>query len=601
MNVLGISAFYHDAAVALIADGRLYAGAEERYTRIKHDPSFPRFAIDDCLRRAGLASDELDAVVFYEEPHTKFTRVLASVLAGYPRTRSTFVRSMKDWMRSKLWLRNELSRHLHIPPARVEFCPHHLSHAYQAFIGSPFDEAAVLTVDSVGEWASTGLFHARNGATLEIRPLQDIPYPHSLGLLYSAFTAFLGFKPNDGESSVMALASFGQPRYVEEIGRVLRLQTDGSYEIDQSYLDPFGEAPYSAKFRALFGAPRNFKVKLPFDTLAADAAAVEPDQQRYADIAASIQRALEEALLHLAHRLHRMTGLKNLCFAGGVALNCVANSVLLQRTPFSSLYVPPDPGDGGAAIGAAAYGAYRESPVPPLGMHPYLGNSHDEEADIAMLSTIDLQQWEEYRPAGASSLGSLRLDIRRPPHFDNLIATVVDDLKAGRVVGWYQGNYEIGPRALGNRSLLADPGRVDVARRLSRSIKSRAGFRPYAFSVTVEDAPRCMDLPATLPPLSRWMQMVANVRDDARDSVRAATHVDGTNRTQVCGADDNPRYHRLLQAFGETSGLGALLNTSFNESGYPIVTTPAEALLMFARTDLDTLVMNNSIVRKVPK
>ena len=600
MNVLGISAFYHDASAALIAEGRLIAAAaEERYTRQKHDPNFPKFAIDDCLKNAGLMAQDLDAVVFYEEPHTKFTRVLSSVLSGYPRTGGTFVRSMKDWMRTKLWLKNEISRRLDVNPAKIVFCPHHLSHAYQAFVGSPFDEAAVLTVDAVGEWASTGMFHAKMGDTPEITSLDTIPYPHSLGLLYSAFTVFLGFMPNDGESSVMALASFGQPRYLEEVGKILRIQVDGTYEIDQTYLDHFGRVPYTKKFVDLFGAPRNFKARLPFTTLGARTTEVSRDDQRHADVAASIQRAIENALLALAGRLQGMTGVRNLCLAGGVALNCVANSVLLWRSAFENIYIPPDPGDGGAAIGAAAYGAFRENSCAGLSMSPYLGSNYDEEPDIAMLSHFDVSSWEAYRRPGASSLSGVRLETRRHRDFDRLVAEVVDELSAGRIVGWFQGRFENGPRALGNRSLLADPSRVDVAHRLSRSVKSRAEFRPYAFSVTAEDAPSCMSLGEAVPVPAKWMQMVADVKGKFQDPVRAAMHVDGTSRVQVCSHEENPRFHLLLSRYGEASGLGALLNTSFNDSGYPIVSTPAEALLMFARTDLDTLVINDSIVRKV--
>jgi carbamoyltransferase len=599
VNVLGISAFYHDASAAVISNGSLIAAAaEERYTRQKHDPNFPKFAIQHCLQRAQLATQDIDAVVFYEEPHTKFTRVLASVLSGYPRTRASFVRSMKDWMRTKLWLKNELSRRLGISPSRVEFCPHHLSHAYQAFVGSPFDDAAVLTVDAVGEWASTGLFHATKGAAVEVKPLEIIPYPHSLGLLYSVFTAFLGFRPNDGESSVMALASFGEPKYREAVAEVLRIQADGTYEIDQSYLDQFASVPYTHKFCTLFGQPRSFKEELPFSTLGEPASRITADQQRYADIAASVQCVLEDALLALANRLQRMTGVDSLCLAGGVALNCVANSALLGRSKFSRLYVPPDPGDGGAAIGAAAYGAFREKSVSGFSMTPYLGSSYGEDLDVAMLSEIDMQAWDDYRAPRAASLAGTRLEIKRPEASERLVAEVVDDLKAGRMVGWFQGRFENGPRALGNRSLLADPSRVDVALRLSRCVKSRAGFRPYAFSVTAEDAGRCMDLPTPLPGPARWMQMVAPVKSEALQAVQAATHVDGTNRAQVCSREDNPRFHRLLSAFGEAAGLGALLNTSFNESGYPIVATPSEALLIFARTDLDTLVLNDTVIRK---
>jgi len=600
VNVLGISAFYHDSSAALVCDGRLVAAAaEERYTRQKHDPNFPKFAIAGCLRRAGLTSRDLNRVVFYEEPHTKFTRVLASVLSGFPRTRSDFVRSMKEWTRSKLWLKSELSRRLNVPPSIIEFCPHHLSHAYQAFVGSPFDEAAILTVDAVGEWASTGMFHARKAALMEVKQLETIPYPHSLGLLYSVFTAFLGFKPNDGESSVMALASFGEPRYHKQVEHVLRVQADGTYEIDQLYLDHFNVVPYTPKFVASFGQPRDLREKLPFNTLGDATAPVTADHQRYADIAASLQRVLEDALLALSRRLRRLTGTQNLCFAGGVALNCVANSALLGRSDFSNLYIPPDPGDGGAAIGAAVYGAFRDTGLPTFGMTPYLGSSYDEELDIAMLAGMNPGVWDAYRAPGASSLSGTRLEAKRHDDFEHLVHEVVDDLRAGRIVGWFQGRFENGPRALGNRSILADAGRVDVALRLSNSVKRRGAFRPYAFSVTAEDALRCMYLPTPVPPPARWMQMVAKVKETTLSAVRAATHVDGTNRVQVCTRDDNPRFHALLSAFGQASGWSVLLNTSLNESGYPIVATPAEASLLFARTDLDTLVLNDSIVRKV--
>lgn len=600
MNVLGISAFYHDASAALITGGRLIsAAAEERYTRQKHDPNFPKFAIENCLRNGGLVAQDLDAVIFYEEPHIKFTRVLSSVLSGYPLTGKTFVRSMKDWMRTKLWLKNEISRRLDIHPARICFCPHHLSHAYQAFVGSSFAEAAVLTVDAVGEWASTGMFHARMGNVPEIKPLETIPYPHSLGLLYSAFTVFLGFMPNDGESSVMALAPFGQPRYLDEVGQVLRAQADGTYEIDQSFLDPFGRVPYTNKFIDLFGAPRSFKTRLPFSAIGERTTEICYDDQRYADIAASIQRAIENALLALAGRLQRMTGVRNLCLAGGVALNCVANSALLQQSAFENLYIPPDPGDGGAALGAAAYGAFREGKCAGLNITPYLGSSYDEQADIAMLSHIDPRSWDEYRRPGLSSLAGVRLETRQHQDFEILVTEVVDELTAGRIVGWFQGRFENGPRALGNRSLLADPSRIDVAQRLSRCVKSRAEFRPYAFSVTAEDAGSCMNLNPSLPTPARWMQMVADVKGESLEGVKAAIHVDGTNRVQACSHEENPRFHRLLSRYGEASGLAALLNTSFNDSGYPIVSTPAEALLMFARTDLDVLVINNSIVKKI--
>ncbi|MFP5264120.1 MAG: carbamoyltransferase [Blastocatellia bacterium] len=608
MITLGISAYYHDSSAALVSGGEVIAAAaEERFTRQKHDSNFPRFAIDFCLNEGGLSAQEVDRIIFYEEPHVKFTRVLASTLSVFPFSRSAFVRSMRAWVGEKLWTKNEISKKLNVHPNKIHFIPHHLSHAAQAFLTSPFEEAAVLTVDAVGEWSSTSLFSAGRRGQLELKQIDDIPYPHSLGLAYSVFTAFLGFRPNDGECSTMALASFGNPVFADEIRKIIRVQQDGSYRLDQSYFNfnQFGDTPYSNKFIKVFGQPRGFKQGLPFDTLADSPngkSVATRDQQRYADIAASIQLVLEETLLQLVGRLHKMTGAKNLCMAGGVALNCVANSRILKESPFENTFIPPDPGDGGAALGAALYSSFSSNggaTCRPPGATPYTGKQYATARDEAMLRHIDPASWASYAMEGSTRPKGVKLDFKAHDHFEDIIPGVVDDLRAGKIVGWVQGRFEQGPRALGNRSLLADPKNLAAARRMSETVKSRASFRPYAFTVAEEDAGNALEIGGKPQSSFKWMQMVAKVKQEAAPSVRAAIHSDGTTRPQICSKRDNERYHALLSAYGQAAGLSALLNTSFNESGYPIVSSPTDALLVFARTDIDTVVINNLVVRKV--
>jgi carbamoyltransferase len=575
-----------------VVDGEVVASAaEERFSLQKHDPNFPALAAEFCLRHAGLDARELDSIVFYEEPHLKFSRVLSSCMAGYPGSRSSFVRSMKSWLTSKLWTRNEISRRFDVHPNRVDFVSHHLSHASQAFAASPFDESAILVVDAVGEWASTSLFHGRMGSGLELRELDVIPYPHSLGLVYAAFTAFLGFRVNDGECSTMALAAFGQPRYADKVRRVLTVEPGGSYRVDPSYFEFHSETslPFSPKFLELFGQPRSFKDELPFDCMGMSS---EPskEHQYYADVAASIQLVLEEALLALCRRLKRETGAKNLCLAGGVALNCVANSRILAENLFEDVFIPPDPGDGGAASGAALHRYFSGGGARASGrsIQPYLGEAYDPATDLAMLDRLD------------GCFGSNRLEVENPSGEDRLAAGVARDLASGKVVGWFQGRFEAGPRALGNRSILIDPSNLEVARRMNQRVKARKAFRPYALSVAEEDASRVLRLPDATPRLMRWMQTSAPVRDSCLESVRAAAHIDGTTRPQICSSRENPGFHRLLKAMGEVSPNAALLNTSFNAGGFPLVSSPVDALLLFARTAMDVLVLENTVIRKAP-
>ena len=610
MRVLGVSAHFHTAAAALVVDGQVVgAAAEERFTRVKHDPSFPEQSISWLLASAGLRGADLDRVVFYEQPHVKFTRVLASTLSTFPRHHRSFGSAMKRWLGDRLWTTNKLSRLLDVHPDRVGVVVHHRSHAAQAFVGSGWDESAILTLDGVGEWDTTGLGRGQidqGHLTLDI--LETHRYPDSLGLFYAAFTTFLGFRANSEECSTMALATFGEPRYAPVVRQILKVGTDGTYRFDNSWFDfvSLGQAPFTQKLVDALGSPRTPGTPLPFESFRAPDAeplVVTEDHQRFADIAASAQLVLEEAVLGLARRAARLTGSSRLCLSGGVALNCVATARLLRETSFDDIWIPPDPGDGGAALGAVQHvlGEHGALHGQTRAISPYLGRVYDVRPTLEMLHHMGPSGWRAYRLPGLPPAEAFTLSVESlESDEDGLIARVVSDLLAGRIVGWVQGGFEFGPRALGHRSLLAHPARVDTAMKLSTRVKARAPFRPYAFSIAEEDAIRAFPQWAeAIPSMARWMQLVAPVSEAVHDQVRATIHIDGTTRPQVVSAAQNPRYHRLLRAFGAETGLSALLNTSFNARGEPIVSSPEEALMVFARTDLDTLVLGDAILRKV--
>lgn len=594
-HIVGVACDYHDASATLVVDGDVVAAAaEERYSRLKHDPNFPHMALQACLDHAGLDRDAVDAAVFYEEPPRKLTRVLTTTLAAFPRGAGRFATSMRDWLTRRLWATGTLGRRLDLPPAQVHAIPHHVSHVAQAFLPSTFDEAAVLVVDAVGEWSSTSLARVSRHDPASLRVLESHEFPHSLGLFYSAFTGFCGFRPNDGECSTMALAAFGRPTRTDDVRKVLKLHDDGTYQLEPSLFDLTSpDLPYTSRFHAIFGAPRDPRSPLPFSALrdADDQRGVTPEAQGWADLAASVQAVLEQALLGLARRLHRLTSLDRLCLVGGVAFNCVAVRRLREEGPFREVYIPPDPGDGGASLGAAAWLAWQHGQTPRQRLHPYLGPDCPTEDVEALVAACRPSLWRgpEGRP--------VRVEAQRMPHEDALVERVVDYLSRGEVVGWYQGRFELGPRALGNRSLLVDPASTAVAGRMSRTIKHRADFRPYALSIAAEQADGVLDGPSSAH-TARWMQDVSAVRQAALTAVRAGVHVDHTTRPNVCHADENPLYHRLLTAWA-AAARPALLNTSLNERGYPIVRTPAEALLLFARTPLPTVVIGDVVLRKV--
>lgn len=595
MKALGLSFDFHDASAALAVEGVLVGtSAEERFTLQKHDSSFPAHAAMATLAHARLATADLDAIAFYEQPHEKFTRVLHSGFECFPRGSMFFARSMKKWLGNTLWTRNLIAEELKVSPKKVVYMPHHDSHVAQAFVESPFDAAAVLVVDGVGEWACTTL--ATASRTDGINVLEQYEYPQSVGLVYAAFTAFLGFKPNSGESSTMALAAFGRPRYHEEVARVFRCQSDGSYEVSPEYFDFLAEDGrlFKPAFTHLFGKPRSVQSKYPFDALKDVQENIPEEDQKYADIAASLQAVLTNVLLGLCERLLRLSGHENLCFAGGVAMNCLANSEIVKHSGFRHFFIPADPGDGGASVGAAALasGFGRLNPRAT----PYLGPNCNADAVYAFLDPQYLQALcAENRLAGVPAPEGISVERLEE---DCLPDTVAQALSKGQIVGWVQGQMESGPRALGNRSLLVDPANVAAVRRLSRTVKSHTHYRPYALSIAGEAAERVLDCAYTSEPVLRWMQTIWPVRPEFRERLRAGLHVDGTTRPQLCWRDDNPRYWALLQAFAKHSGLPVVLNTSFNERSMPMVSSATVALMTFLRTGIDILVLDNIVLRK---
>ncbi|WP_019833514.1 carbamoyltransferase family protein [Sphingomonas sp. PR090111-T3T-6A] len=576
MNILGISAHYHDSAAALLIGGQPVAAVqEERLSRRKNDAAFPIGAIEWCLDHAGLEPDDLDAVIFYERPTLKFDRILTTMLRSFPHSWRAFPKAMKNMLGEKLWVRGLIASELGVPVRKVQCIEHHQSHAAAAFLTAPTREAAILTADGVGEWATLTVGRGvKNGdGSASISLLRELRFPHSLGLLYSAFTAFLGFAVNEGEYKVMGLASYGTPSRVDDVRRVIRRTADGAFALDLDYFEFHSsvESAFSRRFVDLFGPPRS-----PYDPIDLSSA----EGRRFADIAASVQRVLEDILVDIARALHRETGLPDLCLGGGVALNGVANARLLRDSGFERLFVPPAPGDAGCALGAALYAdrilfgrPHREIPD-----HPYWGPAVDP-ATLARLAR------EDGFPVETVGGGQMLKDV-------------ADEIVEGAVVGWMDGAMEFGPRALGNRSILAAPHDGRMRDRLNRDIKFREEFRPFAPVVTVEEADRFFILPPGGVRLARFMSGVFPVRPEWRDRLAAVTHVDGTARVQAVDIGMAPRLHALLQAYGRRSGMPVLLNTSFNLAGEPIVNSAAEGYSTFRRSRIDLLVAGDVRVRK---
>jgi carbamoyltransferase len=593
LRVLGISAFYHDSAAALIEDGAITAAAqEERFTRKKHDSRFPENAITFCLDHAGVGLGQIDYVAFYDKPFLKFERLIETYLAFAPRGFASFRTALPVWLREKLFQKDLLRREFAKFDRdfdwknRLLFSEHHLSHAASAFFPSPFEEACVLTMDGVGEWATTSLAMGQGN---RLKVLREIHFPHSLGLLYSAFTSYTGFRVNSGEYKVMGLAPYGEPRYADTITDTLMdLKDDGTFRLDQSYFEYCtGLAMTSGKFHRSFGGPPR--------------GPDEPLTQRHMDLAASVQKVTEKVVLRLARSIARDTGAKNLCLAGGVALNCVANGKLLRDGCFEAIWIQPAAGDAGGALGAAlaAYHLYKGGERKISGAGDAMGGAYlGPELPAAEI---------ESRLAEAGAKFSVLDD-------DALIETTAQALADGKAVGWFQGRMEFGPRALGGRSVLGDPRSKTMQKTLNLKVKYRESFRPFAPSVLAEDSADWFQLDGASP----YMMLVAGVAEDrrramtgdeealfgidklnvARSKIPAVTHVDYSARIQTVHAETNPRYHALISRFKEITGCPVVVNTSFNVRGEPIVCTPEDAFRCFMGTEIDLLVAGNCVAEK---
>jgi carbamoyltransferase len=558
MRVLGVSAYYHDAAAALVIDGELVAASqEERFTRRRHDAEFPRLAIASCLEQANMGMDALDAVVFYDKPILKFERILDTHAATWPMSLPSFIKALPVWLKQKLWTSRSIAKELKAYLGPILFSTHHLSHAASAFYSSGFDQAAVLTVDGVGEWATCSL-GVGDGKKLEL--LKEIRFPHSLGLLYSAITGYLGFKVNSGEYKVMGLAPYGEPRFVDKMKQLIVVHDDGSFSLDMRYFAYVGGLRmFNGRLERLFGVP----ARSPKDPL----------EQVHKDLARSLQVATEDAMLALAHAAFRETGARSLCLAGGVALNCVANGRLMREGPFEQLFIQPAAGDAGGAVGAAQYVAHAlyDEPRRPM-KHAYLGPSFGPRAGRELVAKLGV------------------------PHHafdseDALMEELVTRLERQEVIGFFHGAMEFGPRALGHRSILADPRGERMRDIVNEKVKMREGFRPFAPAVPLSRAAEWFELDVESP----YMLLTAPVR---RSGVPAITHVDGSARIQTVTAQSSPRFHRLLEAWGARTGCPVLINTSFNVRGEPIVCSPDDAYRCFRGSGLDALVVEDVVLDK---
>ena len=600
MHILGISAFYHDSAAALIKDGKIVAAAqEERFTRKKHDPSFPSHAVSFCLDYGGIGVEDLAAVVFYDKPLLKFERLLETYYAFAPRGLKSFLSAIPVWIKEKVFLKKLIRDELHkigdgaAKRVKLLFTDHHLAHAASAFFPSPFAEAAILTIDGVGEWATASIGHGRDN---DITILKEMRFPHSVGLLYSAFTHYLGFRVNSGEYKLMGLAPYGDPdseqvrRYREAIlTHLVDVKEDGSIWLNQDYFDYTTglSMVQDDKWAAIFGFPR----RTPETAL----------EQRHGDLAYAIQQVTEEIVMKMARTAQRLTGAKNLCLSGGVALNCVANGKLLRSGDFADIWIQSAAGDAGGALGAALaiYHMYCRQPRRTSDRDKmqgaYLGPEFDELEILGM----------------AKKYGA---PYRRAESTAALSTTVAGYLAEGKAVGWFQGRMEWGPRALGNRSILGDARNKEMQKRLNLKIKFRESFRPFAPSVLAEDTAEYFETEAPSP----YMLLIADVRKERRNSlppdyhqqpirdklyfvrsdVPAITHLDFTARLQTVHRETNPRFWELLRAFKERTGYGVIVNTSFNVRGEPIVCTPEDAYRCFMRTDMDYLVVGDFIFTK---
>ena len=565
MYNLGISCYYHNSAAALLKDGHVIAAVEEeRFSRKKFDDGYPKMAIDWCLNECAISPKQIDSVAFYDKPILKFERLLDNYIAVAPRGMYSFLDTIPKWLHKRLWIKNEIKNHLKDFKGNIIFPEHHMSHAAYAFYTSEFDESAILTIDGVGEWTTASFGIAKNN---KIQLTNDIRWPHSLGLFYSAFTYFLGFKVNEGEYKLMGLSSYGKPKYYDLIKEnLIDVKNDGSIHLNMKYFAfTYDKVMTNENFAQLFGIPPRKEG--------------EKTEQIHYDIGASAQKVLEDVMLKMVNHIYLKTKMKNLCMSGGVALNGVANYQILKNGPFDNVHIPPSPGDGGSAVGCAQYLYFvhnnkkriiENNHSKLIQENVYVGPSYSDEDIIKFLDSNNIK-YEKFEK-------------------QSLLKKTAQLISTGNIVGWYQGKMEWGPRALGNRSILADPRNASMKDILNEKIKHRESFRPFAPSVLEEYASDFFDIDIPSP----YMLIVAKVKKP--EIIPAVTHVDGTGRLQTVSNDANPLYYDLINEFYKITGVPVIINTSMNVMGEPIVNTPEQAFQMIVKTDMDCLVMGNNLI-----
>ena len=567
LYTLGISCYYHDSAAALLKDGHVIAAVEEeRFSRKKFDDDFPKLAIDWCLKEANIKPNQIHSIAFYDKPILKFERLLDNYIAVAPRGLKSFLDVIPKWIHKRLWIKHEIKKHLDGFSGELIFPEHHVSHSAYAFYTSSFEESAILNADGVGEWTTTSFGIAKNNS---IELTNDIRWPHSLGLFYSAFTYFLGFKVNEGEYKLMGLSSYGNPKYYDMIlNEIVDVKDDGSISLNMKYFAfTYDKVMTNQKFSDLFGIPRRTESERP--------------SQIHFDIGASAQKVLEEILLKMTFYIHKKTNMKNLCLCGGVALNGVANYRLLRESPFDNIHIPPSPGDAGSAIGCAQYAYFIHNKQTRI-----IENNHAERIRESVYLGPSFSNDEIIKFLDSKNISYEKLTR------ESLIEKTAKIISDGYVVGWYQDKMEWGPRALGNRSILADPRNAKMKDILNEKIKHRESFRPFAPSVLEEFASDYFDIDIPSP----YMLMVANVKQP--EKIPAVTHVDGTARLQTVSKESNSLYYDLINEFYKITGIPIIINTSMNVMGEPIVNTPSDAYNMILKTEMDYLLLGNNLVSR---
>tara|TARA_B100000959_G_scaffold162816_1_gene170557 strand:- start:23968 stop:25800 length:1833 start_codon:yes stop_codon:yes gene_type:complete len=610
MNILGISAFCKDSSAVIISDNKVVAAAsQERYSWLRHDSNFPGHAIDYCLRQAKIEKNMLDAVVYFEDPNSCIVRDLSSLFASFPSSRKSFTSVIKGWLTRKLWIKNSISDYLGLLPDKIHYTQHMQNHANLAYFESNFDNADILIVDGVGEWECTSTWSGKltKDNSIEIKKISSINYPHSLGLVIEAFGRYLGFPKHEGAYHLAALSAFGSPRYQEKIKKIIMLKEDGSYSIDQNYFQ-FHDTEsihFTQTFLNEFGSPSSLDMPIAYDYLNGKdgECSSNPDDERFADIAASLQAVLEDTIVAIANEMNKNSSNENLCFTGDVAENPLIVKVLKDRTAYNNIYTPFDPCDNGAVLGAALgfnyYNNNTEKKV--FSYKPYLGEQHDEGNDIKMLKYFNIGKGRNFASDGAYPAYDVNLDICKHEKFQDVLAETAENLKNGKIVGWYQGRFEFSQHTFGNRAILVDPSNVAAVSQMRNILKNKPSYLPFGLSITPEGFAEYLGNDLDELCGMRWGQMPLEVSGKVKEKFRGVVNSNNTILPHICHKEDNEKYYMLLQELQKNGGIPAVAYSSLNEQLFPVASDPSDALMVFVRTGIEIMVINHHIIKKERK